>query len=639
LLTLNNITYEIAGVPLFSDVNWQVVPGDRVGLVGKNGAGKSTLLKIITKEYSPTTGDIALTKGIDIGFLNQDLLSFQSDESILKVAMSAFEKELALEHEIEELISGLEIEYDEDKAILMAEKQDEFNTLDGYSIQSKAEKVLEGLGFATERLEQPLSSFSGGWRMRVILAKMLLKNPEILLLDEPTNHLDLPAIEWLENYLMGYPGAVVIVSHDRIFLDKMVNAIGELWNGKFYYYPGNYSNYITKKEESMEHHQKVFDNQQTFIKEQERFIERFKAKASKSTQAQSRVKMLDKLDRVSAVESDEASMNLRFAPSAKSGKEVAIGKDICKSYGPIDLLDQTEFAINRGDKIALIGANGKGKSTLLKIIAQTVEFDGTLQLGYNVIKSFYAQHQLESLNVENEILQELQQCGTAKTDLELRTVLGCFLFVGDDSFKKIKVLSGGEKARVALAKTLISGANFLLLDEPTNHLDIKSINILAQALKNFDGTYIMVSHDRFFIQEVANKIWFIENQELKEYPGTYAEFNEWFAQRTVTAPKEKKKIVAEKIMPVQETTNDDFLKQREIEKAKKSAERNLEELDNKINGIKVSISSLDKEIEKFSYDGKFEEIEKINSNRHKLEQELNSLNKAYESQFEEVLKY
>ena len=239
MLTLNDITYEIGGVPLFSNVNWQIVPGDRIGLIGKNGAGKSTLLKVITKEYSATSGEIALTKGIEIGFLNQDLLSFQSDDSILKVAMTAFEKELAIEQEIEDILTDLEESYTDEKAIKLAEKQDEFNTLDGYTLQSKAEKVLEGLGFETERLDLPLSSFSGGWRMRVILAKMLLKKPEILLLDEPTNHLDLPAIEWLENYLIGYPGAVIIVSHDRFFLDKMVNGIGEIWNGKFYHYPGN----------------------------------------------------------------------------------------------------------------------------------------------------------------------------------------------------------------------------------------------------------------------------------------------------------------------------------------------------------------------------------------------------------------
>jgi len=635
LLTLNDITYEIGGVPLFSNVNWQIVPGDRIGLIGKNGAGKSTLLKVITKEYSATSGEIALTKGIEIGFLNQDLLSFQSDDSILKVAMTAFEKELAIEQEIEDILTDLEESYTDEKAIKLAEKQDEFNTLDGYTLQSKAEKVLEGLGFETERLDLPLSSFSGGWRMRVILAKMLLKKPEILLLDEPTNHLDLPAIEWLENYLIGYPGAVIIVSHDRFFLDKMVNGIGEIWNGKFYHYPGNYSNYIIKKSDSLDHHQKVYDNQQIFIKQQERFIERFKAKASKSTQAQSRVKMLDKLERVNAVESDEASMKLRFNTPQKSGKEVVIGNKVSKNYDSLQILKNVDFSILRGDKIALIGANGKGKSTMLKIMTKQISFDGDLQLGYNVIKSFYAQHQLESLNVDNEILQELQQCGTEKTDLELRTVLGCFLFVGDEVFKKIKVLSGGEKARVALAKTLISGANFLLLDEPTNHLDIKSINILAESLKSYEGSFVMVSHDRYFITEVANKIWFIENQQLKEYPGNFEEFNDWFAKRTpeIKVQKQEKIIIETR----QDTTSFEQLKDKEREKKKK--EKLLSDFEQKIESLKKQISDLENQMVELGETRDFEKINICQKNKLQLEQNLLNINKEYENIFEEILNF
>jgi len=638
LLTLNNVTYEIAGVPLFSDVNWQLKPGDRIGLIGKNGAGKSTLLKLITKEYSPTFGSIAIPNQTKLGYLNQDLLSLTSDDSILNVALTAFEKEMALEKEIDEILEKMETEYSDELGMLLAEKQDQFNTMDGYSIQSKTEKVLEGLGFKTERLNDSFSSFSGGWRMRVILAKILLQEPDVLLLDEPTNHLDLPAIEWLESYLMNYHGAVVIVSHDRTFLDKMVNAIGELWNRKFYHYPGNFSNYLIKKDEWLDHSQKMYDNQQTFIKQQERFIERFKAKASKAKQAQSRVKALEKLDRVDAIEGDESSMILKFTLDKKSGKEVVDAKSISKAYEKAVIFENTDFNIQRGQKIAIIGANGKGKSTLLKILNQHIEFEGELKLGHNVAPSFFAQHQLEALTLKHEILEELQHAASQKTELELRTVLGCFLFTGDDVFKKIKVLSGGEKARVALAKTLVSGANFLLLDEPTNHLDMQSINILGQALKTYEGTVIMVSHDRHFIKAVADEIWWIEEESVKVYPGDYDEFeifqNERKANITKEKPRKEKKIpVAEK----PKLSNDEFQKQKEQEKLKRKKEKQLAEIEKQIDTIKVTLETFDKQIEKLSYDQKFDKIEGIMKERKSLEQDLDIQNEAYEKLFEQII--
>lgn len=640
MLTLNNVTYEIAGVPLFSDVSWQLKPGDRVGLIGKNGAGKSTLLRLITKEYSPTSGEIAIPNQTKLGYLNQDLLSITSNDSILNVALTAFEKELKLDKEIEDLLVEIETDYTDEKGMLLADKQDEFNTMDGYSIQSKTEKVLEGLGFKTERLNDAFSTFSGGWRMRVILAKILLQEPDVLLLDEPTNHLDLPAIEWLEGYLMNYQGAVVIVSHDRTFLDKMVNAIGELWNRKFYYYPGNFSNYLEKKDEWLEHSQKVYDNQQTFIKQQERFIERFKAKASKAKQAQSRVKALDKLDRVDAIEGDEASMTLRFVLNKTSGKEIVRGKHISKSYDKVDIFEDTDFDIQRGQKIAIIGANGKGKSTLLSILNKHISFDGDLQMGHNVIPAFFAQHQLEALTLDNEILQELQQAATERTDLELRSLLGCFLFTGDDVFKKIKVLSGGEKARVALAKTLISGANFLLLDEPTNHLDMQSINILAEALKTYEGTVIMVSHDRYFIKEVADEIWWIEDKEVKKYPGVYEEFIDYQSSRDLSKPSQKDKSKPKEQLKVKEEvklTNDEFQQQKEQEKEKRKQEKALLDKEELMNTMKAKLKSFDLSIEKLSYDQKFEEIEEVMKKRKIVERDLEALNTEYDQLFEQLL--
>jgi ATP-binding cassette subfamily F protein 3 len=347
------------------------------------------------------------------------------------------------------------------------------------------------------------------------------------MLDEPTNHLDLPTIQWLEDYLRSYDGTVIVVSHDREFLDRMVSKIVEVSLQRITEYPGNYSKYLDSKSLRTEQHQREYENQQDFIRQQQRLIDRFKAKASKASMAQSRVKMLDRIDKIEAPEDDNREINIDFRVARNSGKVVCDLKDVSKSFPDIDIVKLANRQILRGDKIALIGANGKGKSTVLRMIAGTESFEGEIIKGHNVEQAFYAQHQLESLNMENEILEELRQYGGDRSDTELRTILGCFLFNGDEVFKKIKVLSGGEKARVALARTLLAEANFQLLDEPTNHLDIRSINILIQALQKYEGTFLAVSHDRFFISQIANKIWWIEDQELKEYPGTYAEYEYW----------------------------------------------------------------------------------------------------------------
>jgi ATP-binding cassette subfamily F protein 3 len=527
MISLNNITFEFGGRVLYRDANWHIKPNERIGLIGMNGTGKSTLLRMINGEYKPSEGSISRPKDLTIGFLNQDQLSFASDATILSVTMSAFQRQLDLEIEIEKVLKIMETDYSDEVLNKLSDLQTEFDALDGYNIHHKCEKVLEGLGFTTEQLRQPYEKFSGGWRMRVMLAKLLLQNPNLLMLDEPTNHLDLPTIEWLENYLQSYEGTVIVVSHDRQFLDRMITKTVEVAMQRITEYSGNYSFYLTAKEERSEMQQRQFDNQQQYIKQQEAFINRFKAKASKATAAQSRVKMLDKLDRIEAPEDDNREINIDFRMSSQSGKVVVEIDHASKAFPDITIVTNAVAKIERGDKIALIGANGKGKSTLLRMIAGTEPFEGNIQRGHNVIEAFYAQHQLESLNVENEILQEMQQYAGERTDTELRTLLGCFLFAGDEVFKKIKVLSGGEKARVALARTLLAEANFMLLDEPTNHLDIRSINILIQAMQQYQGTFIVVSHDRFFVSEVANKIWWIENEEIKEYPGTFAEYEYW----------------------------------------------------------------------------------------------------------------
>jgi ATP-binding cassette subfamily F protein 3 len=631
MLTLNELSFDFGGRYLYSDVNWQIKPGERIGLVGQNGTGKSTLLRIITGEYKPTEGVLSKSKDCTIGFLNQDLLSYESTESIYHVALQAFDKALKVQSEIDQILERMETDHSDEILNQLGDKQEQFEALDGYNIQFKTEEILEGLGFKTADLERPLNEFSGGWRMRVMLAKLLLQNPRLLLLDEPTNHLDLPSIEWIEEYLQSYQGTVIIVSHDRYFLDRMVTKIVEVANRKVYQWAGNYAKFLELKVERDDLQQRAFDNQQSFIKQQERLIDRFKAKASKATMAQSRMKMLDKIERIEEVQNDESVMNLKFKVRQQPGKVIVAIKNLSKAYGDQVIFDHTNAEILRGDKIALIGANGKGKSTLLRIVDQSESFEGTVENGYNVEKTFYAQHQLESLNVNNEILEEMVQMGSVKTENELRTILGCFLFTGDDSFKKIKVLSGGEKARVALAKALVNEANFMLLDEPTNHLDIQSMNILIQALQQFEGTFITVSHDRYFISNIANKIWWIEEDQIKEYLGTYDEWKYFMQQREKNglAPKPKQEKTINKSAPVQELNTSDA-----NSKLKKQLQKQADEVEQVLEKFKIQKQEIEKQISDLNDQSK---IGTLSEQYKVLEDSIVSKNKEFETIFEQLL--
>jgi ATP-binding cassette subfamily F protein 3 len=639
MITLNNLSFEFGGRYLYKNANWHIKPNERIGLIGLNGTGKSTLLRMINGEYQPSEGSISKPRGLTIGFLNQDQLSFQSEETILNVALTAFEEALKLEKEIEEILKQMETDYSDEVLQKLSDKQEAYEHLDGYNLHHKTEKVLEGLGFTTEQLKQPYKKFSGGWRMRVMLAKLLLQNPNLLMLDEPTNHLDLPTIEWLEEYLRSYDGTVVVVSHDREFLDRMVNKIVEVSMQRITEYPGNYSNYIEMKSMRSDQQQREYDNQQQFIKQQEQLINRFKAKASKASMAQSRVKMLDRIERIEAPEDDNREINIDFRVGQQSGKVIAEIIDASKSFPDIDIVKKANRQILRGDKIALIGANGKGKSTLLRMIAGTEPFSGEIKKGHNVHEAFYAQHQLESLNLENEILDEMRDYGKERTDTELRTLLGCFLFAGDDVFKKIKVLSGGEKARVALARTLLDEANLMLLDEPTNHLDIRSINILIQALQQYEGSFMVVSHDRYFVSQIANKIWWLEDLELKEYPGTYAEYEYW---------RKKQEEEAAKISAQQTATNKkEKLKNNAVAKPveeKKQGKNQLNELNKKFELVELQVGQLKNELQ--SFEMKFGESEYINNSSKMQElqkayevkkQELTQLEQEYNTLFEQMV--
>ncbi|RZF62107.1 ABC-F family ATP-binding cassette domain-containing protein [Sphingobacterium corticibacterium] len=571
MISINNLTFEIGSRALYDDANWHIKPGDKAGLIGANGAGKSTLLKLIVGDYTPTSGTISMAKDLKIGYLNQDLLSYHSEKSILHVAMEAFERQNQLHAEIEVLLKKLETDYSDEILNKLSDRQMEFEALDGYNIEFRAHEILAGLGFSEEEQQRPLATFSGGWRMRVMLARILLQTPDILLLDEPTNHLDLPSIKWLENYLQAFEGAIVIVSHDRYFLDRIINKTVESRKGKLTVYAGNYSFYIEEKSLREEIQGNQFKNQQAKIKQEEKLIERFRAKASKAKMVQSRIKALDRMEKVDNVDDDNPEVNFSFKFSKPSGRHVVTLENISKSYPNLEILRDTGAIIEKGDKIALIGANGKGKSTLLRIVADADnEYEGKSIKGHNVSQTFFAQHQLEALHLENTIIQELINFAPKHTETELRSILGCFLFTGDDVFKKIKVLSGGEKSRVALAKALTADANFLVLDEPTNHLDMASVNILIQALQQYEGTFIVVSHDRYFLDHVANKIWFIEDKEIKEYPGTYQEYEEWSSKRVVKKePQGEKKIAKEKEQPKKEKTPPSEDKNRLIQRKNK----------------------------------------------------------------------
>jgi ATP-binding cassette, subfamily F, member 3 len=589
MLSINNLSFYFGSRPMYDGANLHIKPKDKIGLIGANGTGKSTLLRIIDGEYQPDGGSISKSGDCTIGFLNQDLLSYQSEDSILSVAMQAFERQNFLQAEIDKVLHKMETNYEDSDVDKLARFQDEFDTLGGYTMQSEAEAILEGLGFTTTELQQPLHTFSGGWRMRVMLAKLLLQKPSLLMLDEPTNHLDLPSIEWVEKYINTYEGAIIVVSHDRFFLDNTVTTIVEVTGSKLISYAGNYEFYVEEKALRNEIQKGAYENQQQAIKQTEKFITRFKAKATKARQVQSRVKALARLDIIDDVIDENAKVNFKFNFGTQPGRFIMTLNHVTKAYGPKKILTNTAGMIERGDKIALIGANGKGKSTLLRIIDGSEPITGERTLGHNVIDSFYAQHQLESLDVNNTLLDELKMTGTGKLETELRSILGCFLFSGDDAFKKIKVLSGGEKSRVALAKVLISEANFLLLDEPTNHLDMMSVNILIQALQQYEGTFVVVSHDRFFVSEIANKIWYIEDEEIKVYPGTYDEYETWQEQRIqngeVKQDKSPKKTV-ERVVE-KKPVIDDF--------AKKEAQKNHKRLNQKLAETEELIAKLEKE--------------------------------------------
>ena len=642
LIGLQNVTFEFGARVIIEDATWHVFPGERIGLIGYNGTGKSTILKLLVGEYKPSTGTVEKSKETSIGYLHQDLLSFDSNDTILRVTMGAFERVMELEHEIDKMGKELEIHQTDELLHKYSDLLHEMDVLDGYNIQYKTEEVLHGLGFSTEDFEKPYKQFSGGWRMRVLLAKMILQQPDVLLLDEPTNHLDLPSIEWLEKYLLSYKGSVIIVSHDKFFLNRMVNKVVEVYQQQLNFYSGNYEYYEVEKEQRITIQQRAYENQQDYILQQERFIERFKAKASKAAQAQSAMKRLDKIDKIEQTELERPDIRINFKIDTVPGKIICTLNNVTKKFGENTIVSGASAEINRGDKIALIGANGKGKSTLLRIVANTEPFEGERIWGHNVVENFYAQHQLEALNLQHNILEEMQQCGSGKTDQELRALLGGFLFGGDDVDKKIKVLSGGEKARVALAKVIAGKSNFMLLDEPTNHLDMHSVELLAEALNKYEGSYLLVSHDRYFISKTATKIWEIVDHEIKEFNGGYTEYIEWKKRMdSQKGPKEnnkKQEPVKPAVTVVKETKAAyDANQVRDMKRDLLNLQKKLSRLEDDLNKNNSNKQQIEIDLGKpeiYSNQVKFAETEKAYQTVLKT---ITDLDKQYEKLFEEVM--
>ena len=587
MLNIHKVSISFQGENLFEDITFRLGSGDRVGLVGKNGAGKSTLLKILAGEMETTSGQIAEEKDLKIGFLKQDI-DFVYGRTVLEESYQAFTEIKALESKIEIINSQLSerTDYESDAyhqlMIDVNELQHQYEILGGYNYQGETEKILQGLGFKREDFHKLTDTFSGGWRMRIELAKLLLQHNDVLLLDEPTNHLDIESIIWLEAFLKNYAGAVVIVSHDKMFLDNVTNRTIEISLGRIYDYPKPYSKYLVLREELRTQQLASQKNQQKQIEQTEKLIEKFRAKASKASMAQSLIKKLERIDRIEVDEEDNSVMTLNFPVSITPGKVVIEAQDIEKNYGALQVLNHIDLMVDRDSKIAFVGQNGQGKTTLAKIIVGETDFSGTLKLGHNVQIGYFAQNQAEYLDGNKTILDTMIDAANESNRSKVRDILGAFLFRGDDVEKYVKVLSGGERNRLALAKLLLQPFNVLVMDEPTNHLDIKSKNVLKEALKRFEGTLILVSHDRDFLKGLTNKVYEFKDQKIKEYLG---DIDFYLEQRNVESLREIEK--REVVKTVVEKGN----KKQSYEDQKK-----LKSLNNKLSKVESQINELEKEL-------------------------------------------
>ena len=592
MLNIHNLSVSFGGTFLFEEVTFRMGAGDRVGLVGKNGAGKSTMLKILARDLQPDSGSIATEKEVRIGFLRQDI-DFEQGRTVLEEAYQAFTDIKEVERKLEEinhlLVTRTDYESEAYSQIIedLSDYTHRFELLGGYNYVGDTEKILLGLGFKREVFNNLTETFSGGWRMRIELAKLLLQANDILLLDEPTNHLDIESIIWLESFLRNYPGVVVIVSHDKMFLDNVTNRTIEISLGKAYDFNKPYSQYLELRHEIREKQLATQKNQQKKIEETEKLIEKFRAKASKASMAQSLIKKLDKVERIEVDEDDNSVMNISFPVSKVPGKVVIEADQVTKAYGDKVILKDINLLVERGSKIAFVGQNGQGKSTFIKAIVHEFEFQGNIKLGHNVQLGYFAQNQAEYLDGEITLLQTMEDAANDTNRSKVRDMLGSFLFRGDDVEKKVKVLSGGERNRLALCKLLLQPINVLVMDEPTNHLDIKSKNVLKAALQKFEGTLLLVSHDRDFLQGMSNIVYEFKDQKIKEYLG---DINFFLEQRNLENMREvEKKDAVQKAQP---QTNSKV--SYEDQKKGKALQNRLSKIESQIKQLEIDIQHDDK---------------------------------------------
>ncbi|MGL5683973.1 MAG: ABC-F family ATP-binding cassette domain-containing protein [Marinifilaceae bacterium] len=590
MISVNNVSVVFGGFYLLDQVSFLINKKDRVGLTGRNGAGKSTLLKILAGVNPPSEGTVSMPGDLRIGYLPQTKV-YVDGNTVRDEAKKAFADVFQLRDEVEKLNGELAERTDYESASYL-KLLDRITSLNEQlairgenNVDKEVEVVLKGLGFTSTDMERKCEEFSGGWRMRIELAKILLARPDVFLLDEPTNHLDIESISWLESFLQTYPGAVVLVSHDRAFLDNITKRTLEISLGKTYDYKVNYSKFVELRKERVEQQMRAYENQQKQIKDTEDFIERFRYKATKSVQVQSRIKQLEKIDRIEVEDLDTRAVNIRFQPAVRTGELVVTGKSVGKAYDSLQVLKDVDVEIKRGEKVAFVGKNGEGKSTLVKMIMNQIPYDGELKIGHNVRIGYFAQNQADLLNGEDTVLDSVDQVAQGDIRKKMRDLLGAFLFQGEDVDKKVKVLSGGERTRLAMVRLLLEPYNVLILDEPTNHLDLRTKDILKEALKNFEGTVIVVSHDRDFLTGLADKVFEFANKQIKEYLGGITQFlevkkiecfREYEKMHTTDAVKEEKE---ERVTESKLSFEERKQLNREIKKAEKAVEEREKEID------------------------------------------------------------
>ena len=630
MLSVQNVAVAFGGTYLFKDISFRLGAGDRVGLVGKNGAGKSTLLNLIGGVNNPSEGSLALEKNLSIGFLKQDI-DFVKGRTVLEESYQAFEEIKALELELEKINQSLAEREDYDSQVyhdLMVELNEvtaRYELIGGYQYQGTTERILLGLGFQAEDFNKKTDTFSGGWRMRIELAKLLLQENDILLLDEPTNHLDIDSIIWLEGFLKKYKGAVVLVSHDKMFLDQVTNRTIEIVAGRIYDYTTSYSKYLVLREEIISQQKAAQKNQEKQIQQTEKLIEKFRAKASKASMAQSLIKKLDKIERIAVDVEDNQAMKLSFPVAKQPGKIILQGESIVKSYGDKKVLQGIDIEIARGTKTAFVGQNGQGKSTLAKIIMNEVEYRGDLSLGHNVMIGYFAQNQAEYLDGKLTLLETMQEAATDENRSRVRDMLGAFMFRGDDVDKRVNVLSGGERNRLALCKLLLSPFNVLIMDEPTNHLDIRSKNVLKEALKKFEGTLILISHDRDFLEGLSERVIEFKDHKLKEYLGDIQYYLEEKNLNSLKELEKKEKASLQKDKGGQQ----DYQTQKKI----KGLQNKQSKLERTISDLEKEIKAIDLELE-INYEATIAQpdfFERYNQKKELLQEKMTAWEAVVES--------